>query len=217
MSHPDSAAAPSLPPDAGSLATRRSLLSRLRDHDDHRSWQEFFDTYHPLILSVARRSGLSESDAQEVLQETIISVSREMPRFVYDRSKGRFKSWLLTIARRRIADQLRKRYREGAGHDRLDPNLTSVEAEISAQAEATAGQVWEEEWKKHVLHAAIERVRRQSRPQQFQMFEKTVLDGWSIADTSRALDVSQMQIYLARLRIGRQIKAEVRRLSEKML
>ena len=62
-----------------SLPTRRSLLSRLRDLSDSDSWRTFFDTYWRLIYNVARKSGLSDGDAQDVVQETVIAVARKMP------------------------------------------------------------------------------------------------------------------------------------------
>src|SRR5678816_1887940 len=92
--------------DYDSLPTRSSLLSRLRNLDDNRSWRTFFDTYWRLIYNVARKSGLSDEDAQDVVQETVIAVARKMPAFRYDASKGSFKQWLLLITRRRICDHL---------------------------------------------------------------------------------------------------------------
>src|ERR1044071_1926253 len=93
------------------LPTRQSLLSRLRDWENQDSWREFFDTYWQLIYQVARKAGFNDAEAQDVVQETLLSVAQQMPGFKYDRTAGRFKGWLLQIARRRIADQFRKRYR----------------------------------------------------------------------------------------------------------
>ncbi len=57
------------------LPTRRSLLNRLKDWGDQESWQEFFELYSRLIHSVALKAGLTKAEAQEVLQETVITVS----------------------------------------------------------------------------------------------------------------------------------------------
>jgi len=67
---------------------------------------------------VALRSGLNETEAQEVVQETVISVSKHMPEFHYDRAKGSFKGWLLQMTKWRITDHLRKRRREDELHVR---------------------------------------------------------------------------------------------------
>ena len=86
------------------IPTRRSLLSRLRSWGDQESWHDFFATYWRLIYEVALKSGLSEVEAEEVVQETVISVAKKMPGFKYDPAIGSFKGWLLQITRRRIAD-----------------------------------------------------------------------------------------------------------------
>ena len=57
------------------IATRASLLVRLKDREDQASWQEFFDTYWRLIYSVATKAGLNDAEAQDVVQETVISVA----------------------------------------------------------------------------------------------------------------------------------------------
>jgi RNA polymerase sigma-70 factor (ECF subfamily) len=91
------------------ISTRYTLLSRLEDREDQDSWKDFFDTYWRLIYSVALKSGLTEAEAQDVVQETIISVARDIQKFKRDRTLGSFKGWLRNIIRWRIADQLRKR------------------------------------------------------------------------------------------------------------
>src|SRR5437870_13042270 len=94
---------------AGLVATRRSLVDRLENWDDRKHWQEFFDTYWRLIYSAARKSGLADAEAQEVVQETVITVAKKVGKLRYDPAIGAFKGWLLHITRWRIADQFRKR------------------------------------------------------------------------------------------------------------
>ena len=95
-----------------SLLTRRTLLSRLRNLDDQESWRTFFDLYWRLLYNVARRSGLDDADAQEIVQDTVVAVARKMPGFRYDPARGTFRQWLLRITRRRIVDHLRRVYRQ---------------------------------------------------------------------------------------------------------
>src|SRR5258708_21076833 len=100
-------------PDAptDSIPTRHSQLARMKDWQDQKSWQYFFDTYWKLIYSVAIQLGLSHVEAEEVVQETVLSVAKNIGEFKSDPAFGSFKSWLLLITRRRIADQFRKRPR----------------------------------------------------------------------------------------------------------
>ena len=89
------------------IPTRTTLLMRLKDWQDHSGWQDFFDTYWNLIYGVALKGGLTPAEAEDAVQETMISVAKHMPGFKYDPAIGSFKRWLLTMTRWRITDQLR--------------------------------------------------------------------------------------------------------------
>src|SRR5262245_3751573 len=91
------------------IPTRTTLIHRLKNWQDQSSWQDFFDTYWKLIYDVALKGGLTDTEAQDVVQETIISVAKHMPTFNYDPTIGSFKAWLLNMTRWRITDQFRKR------------------------------------------------------------------------------------------------------------
>src|SRR4029077_12532341 len=88
---------------------RQSLLSRLKDWDDNDSWKTFFETYWKLIYRAATRAGLTEVEAQDVVQETVICVSKSIKSFKYRSENGSFKGWLLRLTRWRINDQFKRR------------------------------------------------------------------------------------------------------------
>src|SRR4051812_40882443 len=77
------------------IPTRYSLLSRLKDWDDQDSWKDFFDAYWRLIYSAAIQSGLNDAEAQDVVQETVICVAKDIQKFKRDRAKGSFKGWII--------------------------------------------------------------------------------------------------------------------------
>lgn len=200
------------------LPTRRSLLSRLKDWDQKDAWREFFNTYWRLIYDVARKAGLDDQHAQDAVQETMISVSAEMPGFRYDPTLGSFKSWLRTITRRRIADQLRKRYARRE-LDHVDAALTQIQAEIESARDETPAldSVWDEQWRTSLMDAAMTRVKRSAKPSHYQLFELTVLKGCPLGEVSKSLGISTAMAYVIRHRIGRQLKQELDRLQSSML
>ena len=153
------------------IPTRRSLLSRLKDWNDQERWQDFFDTYWKLIYGAAIKSGLSDVEAQEVVQETVITVTKKIKEFKTDPAFGSFKAWLLHLTRWRIADQLRKRrHPSGANWRRTDKSSTTSTVEkIPDPAGFELESIWDEEWKKNLIDAALERVKRQVNAKQYQM------------------------------------------------
>ena len=95
------------------LPTRQSLLERLKRWDDQESWRDFFNTYWGMLYRTAARAGLSDAEAQDVVQDTIIMVAKKMESFRYDPAVDSFKGWLLYLTRKRIAMEYRKRERRG--------------------------------------------------------------------------------------------------------
>ncbi len=201
------------------LPTRQSLLGRMKNLDDQQSWKEFFDTYWRLIYGVAIQAGLSDAEAQEVVQETIVSVARKMRDFKYDPQIGSFKSWLMLLTRRRIIDQFRKRPRE-CGFPGPAPGETSQTAPVARVADPATlpvEKVWQGEWQKNLLQSAMERTKRHCSPRQFQLFELYVIKEWPVERITQTLGVSAGQVYLAKLRIGNLIKKELKTLQSRML
>lgn len=187
------------------IITRYSLLSRLQDWQDNKSWQEFFETYWRLVYSVALRSGLTETEAQEVVQETFICVAKSIHEFRRDRSKGSFKGWLRNITRWRIADQFRKRTRS-----RTDESAVSAEeVPPSASGADDADAEWDLEWKESLLKSAIERVKGRVKAEHFQVFDLYALRGWPVSKVAQVLSISVPMVYLAKHRVTAMIKREV--------
>src|SRR5439155_21101802 len=115
------------------IPTRHSLLSRLKDWNDDDSWKEFFDTYWKLIYRTGLRAGLTDMEAQDVVQESILSVAKAMLAFQYDPSIGSFKAWLQKRTQLRIGDQMRKRR-----PDQVPGNERSAEMVTSSTVERIA-------------------------------------------------------------------------------
>jgi RNA polymerase sigma factor (sigma-70 family) len=199
----------------GLIATRRSLVDRLANWDDQRRWQEFFDTYWKLIYSAARKSGLADAEAQEVVQETVITVARNIDRLKYDPAIGSFKGWLLQITRWRISDQFRKREPEGVKRPNLqDDSFTATIDRVPDSRIVDLDAVWETGWKENLLEAAIARVKRKIDPKQFQIFDCYVRKEWPAQKVAERLRVSFGQVYLARHRVAALLKKEIKTLEK---
>jgi RNA polymerase sigma-70 factor (ECF subfamily) len=196
------------------LPTRRSLLLRLKNLEDNKSWREFFDTYWNLLYGTAIKAGLSDAEAQDVVQETIIGVANKMPEFQYDRSKGTFKGWLLTITRRRIVDQLRKRQPVDrfSGRHPQDSRNTPLEERIPDPASLDLDAVWDEEWQKNLLEAAIQRAKKRVDDKHWQIFDLCVNKEWPVEKIVQTLGVPRAQVYLIKHRVTKALQKEVKRL-----
>jgi RNA polymerase sigma factor (sigma-70 family) len=192
------------------LPTRASLLSRLKDSQDHHSWREFCTLYRKLIACMAARAGLSEAEAADVAQETFIIISRKIPEFRYDPTRGSFKSWIGLIARRRIEKQLKKRLPSRSSFSSDDSTRTSTIHRLPAPESFEI--TWNAEWEHNLRTAALDRVKSRLKPKQFQMFDLYALKQWPIAEVARALNVSATHVYVNKHRVAAALRRELAQL-----
>ena len=198
------------------IPTRTTLLGRLKDWRDDSSWQDFFDTYWKLIYGVAIKAGLTAAEAEDVVQETMISVAKKISVFKYNRNVGSFKGWLLKTTRWRITDQFRKRKLHSASplaFDEADTDTQST-SEMLDPASLNWETMWEAEWEKNLLDAAIVKVKRRLDPEKFQIFDFYVNKEWPPDKVANAFGISTDQVYLAKHRVLEMIKEEVERLKK---
>jgi RNA polymerase sigma-70 factor (ECF subfamily) len=198
------------------LPTRVSLLERMKDWQNQASWQQFFDTYWKLIYGVARQANLSDAEAQDVVQDVLLHVAKQMPGFKYDPAVGSFKGWLLTKTRWCVIEQLRRRGRiatprEGdstTGMDRVeqmaDPSVQPME------------EIWEKEWQQNLLEAALARLKRRFDPLKLQIFDFYVRKEFSAEEVAARFSVPIEQVYLAKHRVTEALKEEVERLEREV-
>lgn len=198
------------------IPTRATLLLRLKDWQDQSSWQDFFDTYWSLIYGVAIKGGLTPAEAEDVVQETMVSVAKHMPGFKYDPAYGSFKGWLLNMTRWRITDQLRKRKHQAIADDVADDGENVLD-KMGEAASPELEKLWDAEWENNLLNAALAKVRRQLDPKQYQIFDFYVNKNWQPEKVAKAFEVPVNQVYLAKHRVTEAIKNEVERLKKEMI
>lgn len=199
------------------IPTRYSLLSRLQNWDDQNSWRDFFETYWRFIYSVAIKSGLTEHEAEDVVQETVISVAKHIQKFKRDRSLGSFKGWLRNIVRWRIADQFEQRSPVGKQEKTTpDDSLEDIPDlwELPDPAGEDLEHLWDEEWRTNLFQAAVRRVKQKVREEHYIMFDLCVAGKWSPLKVAAALGVSVGQVYVNKHRISVLIKKEIRALEK---
>jgi RNA polymerase sigma factor (sigma-70 family) len=198
------------------IPTRASLIHRLKNWQDSASWQDFFKVYWRLIYGVARKAGLSDAEAQDVVQETLVSVAKHMPTFEYDPSIGSFKSWLLTMTRWRIIGQFRKRQPVAEQAVAESSNRTDTVDDIPDPNAPDLDAMWEAEWESNLLHAAMDNLRRTIDPLRFQVFEFYVNKEWPPEKVAERFAVSVDHVYQTKHRMTESLRVEVARLKKEM-
>jgi len=196
--------------------TRKSLIARLDNWEDQRTWDEFYQTYWRLIYAVAVKAGLRPEEAHDCVQETILSIAKQSKKKLYDPEQGSFKTWLMNMTRWRINDQFRKRKKDTAmaGGDWDSDRKTAIIDRFEDPRGDLLERLWDVEWKKNVADAALSRVKAQVSPKQYQIFDYYVIRQWDAKRVQDHLNVSMAQVYLAKHRVGAVLKKELARLEE---
>jgi RNA polymerase sigma factor (sigma-70 family) len=188
-------------PTMNSLDTRMTLLVRIRDVNDRRAWNDFFQLYTPLIYSYAVKHGWQDADATDIAQEVMCAVAKSIGSFEYDRSKGSFRGWLVTVARncmRKRWEQIRRRGETTGITNALEQTWHDPSVESLSQ--------WDREYDLRLFHWAASSIRDEFRESTWQAFWLTTVDGQSIESTAQVLGMSVGAIYIARSRVLARIK-----------
>ncbi len=177
--------------------TSPSLLARVRDPRDNKSWREFVGLYEPLLYRYARLRGLTREDAAELVQECMTLLVQAMPEFEYSRKKGKFKGWLRRIADNKVNDMFKRR-RPVSGNcgDFTSPQRRG----------ASAGQLWEEQWQRKHLRYCLKEALGEVSPTTRQAFELYVIAEWPVERVTDTLNLTADQVYAAKSRITQRLK-----------
>ncbi|MEM7558405.1 MAG: sigma-70 family RNA polymerase sigma factor [Planctomycetota bacterium] len=184
--------------------TRESLILRLPSARDAAAWQEFAAIYEPLVYRFARRQGLQDADAHELVQNVFLSVAKAVGGFQPDPERGKFRTWLFCIARNHLINLLRKRRPdEASGRSDEMRNLQQL-ADSDFQ-----GKQLQAEYRQELFRSAAVLVKEEVRPATWEAFWKTAVEGRSVEATAQQLDISVGAVYIARSRILQRLRDRI--------
>jgi RNA polymerase sigma-70 factor (ECF subfamily) len=180
--------------------TSPSLLERLRQPDEEESWSRFVKLYTPLLFSWARRIGLQEPDAADLVQDVLTVLVQKLPEFRYDQSKS-FRGWLHTLTLNRWRELRRRSPAAPAvgGAANLD------ELPCPANDEA----FWEQEYRQHLVGRALQLMQADFQPTTWKACWEFVVSGRPAAEVAAELGVTLDVVYSAKSRVLRRLRQEL--------
>ena len=181
-------------------STSASLLVRLRDSHDQAAWARFVELYTPLIFYWARRTGLQEVDAADLVQDVLTIMLRKLPEFKYERSKS-FRGWLRTITLNKWRE--RKRRKALSVADVSQSELLNVEDPTDDDA------FWESEYNQHLVSQAIRLMKSDFQPKTWEACREFVFSEKSADEVAAEFGVSVWTIYSAKSRMLKRLREEL--------
>jgi RNA polymerase sigma-70 factor (ECF subfamily) len=175
--------------------TSISLLERLKQPAAQESWTRFVNLYTPLLFYWARRLGLQETDAADLVQDVFALLVKRLPHFDYKRDQS-FRGWLRTV----LFNQSRKK---GRAHPTTNASLSGV-----AEPEHAA-DIDEAEFQQQLTVRALQLMQEEFQPTTWQACWETVVCGRPTVEVARELGISVNAVYLARSRVLRRLRQEL--------
>jgi RNA polymerase sigma-70 factor (ECF subfamily) len=180
--------------------TSTTLLGRLRQPGDQEAWSRFAALYTPLMYYWARKAGLEQEDAADLVQDVFAILIREMPDFEYDRRKS-FRGWLRTVTLNKWRERLRRRSLPAAC-----PEEGSV-AEVAVPD--PAADFWETEYRQHLVRRALELARPRFPAETWQACWQLVVEGRPAREVAAELGTNLWAVYSAKSRVLRHLRQEI--------
>lgn len=178
--------------------TSTSLLDGLLDPQNDRVWTEFFDRYGPIVRGFARKLLLREHEADDAVQETMVTFVTKYREGQYDRRQGRLRTWLCGLAFNKIRHILHRRLQRECRATREDDGSPALE---SIPDEDHTAELWEAEWRNAVIRRCLDQVRDETDPIRLRAFELYALQGWSADNVAEELGISRNMVYLSKSRV----------------
>jgi RNA polymerase sigma-70 factor (ECF subfamily) len=192
--------------------TRASLILRLKNAEDVAAWNDFVAIYAPVIFRVARRHGLQLADAENLIQEVLLAISRALPQWLQREDRGSFRAWLLRIARNEAVDMLTRRATRPLGNDGLEAER--LLAEVPDPRRDLSSQ-FDLEYEQAVFQWAAVQVRDSVSDTTWQSFWLTHVEGLSVDTVSQQLNMRTGTVYVARGRVMNRIQELVKQFEDK--
>ena len=175
-----------------------ALVERLAETHDATAWQQFSSRYEPVLLAFARRAGLRDADARDVVQDTLLVFVTAFRNGEYDADRGRLRAWLKGIAFNRIR-QMRDKV---ARRERQMPDDGTRTAAINrVPDDQDLDEVFEQEWQRGIVAECLREARRAVDPQTYEAFELYTLQGLPPQRVADQLGITRNAVYIAKSRV----------------
>lgn len=190
--------------------TKVTLLMRLKESHDEKSWDEFHIYYAPYVRNLVRQFKLPEADVSDVTQLILVRVWKSLPTFQYDKSKGLFRSWLAAISRNATINFLDSK---SSRNDRQNIPIDDQDYINSVSPELE--EISEKEWRRHISSLAWENIKKDLSDRMRISFTKS-LDGVDKDVIAAELKVEANTVQVYKQRVANKLCKEINRLEHEL-
>ena len=192
-------------------STSISLLNRLQQTDESKNWSRLIELYTPLLLTWLRKYDVQKSDAEDLVQEVLMAVSKDLRSFEHNGRPGAFRSWLRTILVHRLRNFWRARGNRpnALGGSEIDQRLGQLEDPTSEMS-----QIWNQDHDRHVVKQLLTLAKSNFESNTWEAFRRVALEGAKADEVARELGISLNAVFIAKSRVLSRLRQEAEGLVE---
>lgn len=188
--------------------TRITLMERLKNSGDEKSWNEFNNVYRRYIYSIVKSMYVEESRIDDLIQDVLLSVWKALPGFEYNNGKGRFSSWLATITVNKVKSaKLQKSRQINREHKAYENRQNNEDNDLE--------KLFDKEWAAFLTQKAWENINDDLSETMRLCFEG-FMDGMKIKDIAEELELPENTVSVYKRRVSTIMKREIHRLREEL-
>ena len=184
--------------------TRETLLMKLRDQQNEYAWSEFFEIYNGFIFAILIKMNVPAKDQEDLVQDILLKAWKNLPKFQYERNRGKFRNWLGII----VKNTARSYYRK---INNSTKNLEKIESDDEESAAIDA--ISEKEWKLFIANKAWENIKTSLSENVIECFE-LISEGLELQEVAKRCDIPYNTVCVYKRRIVNKISREINRLDE---
>ncbi len=186
-------------------STSASLLIRVQNQNDSTAWNQFVELYTPLIFFWARKIGLNNSDASDLVQDVLLLLVKKLPLLQYDSTQS-FRGWLRTVTLNRWREQQRRK---------SIPVVNAGTVELQNVKEPTASiEFWEKEYRQQLFARAMDLAQASFEPATWAALQEYVSTGCPAGQVAKKHGLSVWTVYSAKSRLMDRLRRELHGLLE---
>ena len=189
--------------------TRSSVLKAVADTSNEKAWKRLFDLYAGFVFSIARSKGLTITDSDDIVQNVFVDLARNLPQFNYDRTKGRFRSYLIGLVNWRVTDKLRAGKRDVDFKSQYGEDMKGAVAEDD-------GSFLENEWRAAAMEEALRRIKDEVNSDHFAAFVASTIEGQDTETVMNLYSITRDNLYQIRKRLTLKLKEATQAVLEEM-
>jgi RNA polymerase sigma-70 factor (ECF subfamily) len=189
--------------------TRKTLLMRAKNQEDHAAWEEFVAYYRDFIFMVLHQMNLYSVEIDDLAQEILIKIWKSLPNHIYEKDRARFRTWLSRLIRNQVVDHIR------ASQRRTHKHATAAEDEtvdsIPTITEPEVEQIIQQEWEVYIVQLALKNISSLFSERAIEAFSMSI-EGKSTAQIAEFLGVKPNSVIKLRNRVKERLVIEIQHL-----